>query len=337
MTDNPTANANTDDMAEFASTLGTNNHGEVRSTLRYEDNQSDNTEKASTREIRNNLSAKMWAVHDGKHYTGCDQAVTALPAGQYTVNHSDQGIYFSKTDINMDDIVNIDDAQSAKIMAELETFWTKEEHFRRLGFLWKRGILLWGPPGSGKTVILQTVSKSIVDKDGISIYVKNPSVTSLGLNLLRSIEPKRPIVVMLEDVDAIIQNHGEACLLALMDGELQIDNIAFVATTNYPELLDKRFANRPSRFDTVMKVGMPSVKTRKQFLLAKCPRIHPKELDKWADLTDGFSIAHLKELIISVEVFEIPVEIAAKRLRSMITTRVSSGDSDEKSSFGFNN
>jgi Cdc6-like AAA superfamily ATPase len=265
---------------------------------------------------------RMWAVYGGRNYSACEKAVEQLPPGQYTVDVNDNiGIFFRKEDINLDELMILPDSRSAEVISEIEKFWTLETKFREFGYLWKRGVMLWGPPGSGKTSTLQIISKNIVDKGGVSVYVTNPDLAARALKSLRQVEPARPIVIMLEDIDAIIDEYGESELLALMDGELQIDNVVFVATTNYPDRLDPRFVNRPSRFDIVKKIGMPSASARKAYLLAKNKRLagwsDSTEIARWVKDTKDFSIAHIKELIISVEVFGQDLAAAATRLRKM--------------------
>ena len=288
-----------------------------------------------------NAGAKMWAVY-GDAYSPCEKAVDVLPPGQFTIELSqERGIFFSNKDINLDELMILPDSASEEVIEGIEQFWTKEEHFREFGFLWKRGVMLWGPPGSGKTSTVQLISKLIVDKGGLSVYIQNPDLGARGLELMRRIEPERPIVVILEDIDAIAQRYGEADLLALLDGELQIDNVVFIATTNYPERLDKRLTNRPSRFDIVKKIGMPSAEAREVYLRAKNPRLDEKdnkaELKSWIKMTQHFSLAHLKELIISVEVFEVPIEFAVERLRAMANINLTSEDGYDRKKFGFVN
>lgn len=279
----------------------------------------------------------MWATFKGRNFIPSEGAARQLPPGQYTIDHSNEfGIYFNKRDINLDDLFVLPDSATETILAQIEDFWSKEDHFRKFGFLWKRGIMLWGPPGSGKTSALQLLSAQIINKGGISVYVNHPELAAQGLQLMRQIEPKRPLIVMIEDIDTVIHRYGESELLALLDGELQIDNVVFVATTNYPERLDKRIKNRPSRFDYVKKIGMPSPEARDLYLAHKNPRLDTdKQMrEEWVELTRGFSIAHLKELIVSVEVFEIPLEEAISRLRKMMDVDITSDDNEDRR-FGF--
>lgn len=283
---------------------------------------------------------EMWAIYNGRMYAACETAVSELPPGQYTIEHSNSiGIYFNRATVNLDELISLPDSVSDTVIKEIKTFWTKEQHFRKFGFLWKRGVLLWGPPGSGKTSTLQMIARQIIDDGGIAVYISNPNLGARGLKMLRAVEPNRPIVIMLEDVDAIVEEYNEAELLALMDGELQIDNVVFIATTNYPERLDPRFVCRPSRFDIVRKIGMPNDDARRLYLSTKNQRLadpaNTTELDTWVNSTKNFSVAHLKELIVSIEVFEVEFNDAVKRLRTLAENMPKSSDRDMKGSFGF--
>jgi SpoVK/Ycf46/Vps4 family AAA+-type ATPase len=288
-----------------------------------------------------NLNATMWAIL-GDSYFPCEEAVKELPPGQFTIEHSnDRGIYFSKKDVNLDDLLILPDSATDVVLNEIEEFWKREDIYRKYRYLWKRGILLWGPPGSGKTTTVQLISKRIIDRGGLSVYIGNPKIAAIGLRLMRKVEPKRPIVVMLEDIDAIVQ-HYEQELLSLLDGELQIDNVVFVATTNYPEKLDRRIVNRPSRFDLVKKVPMPSPEARKAYLLNREPELETmvrtiedegstqtmSEIDYWVKNTDNFSVAHLKEVVLGVKCFGKPLEEVIKRMKKMMSDRPSSNGGD---------
>ena len=232
--------------------------------------------------------------------------------------------------VNTDDIIILPDTESESVLKEIERFWTLKPEFEKRGFIYKRGILLWGDPGSGKTCTIQLLIQSIIAKGGVAIFANHHNTTANCLQMLRKIEPDRPIVVLLEDLDALVREHGESGYLALLDGESQVNNVVFIATTNYPERLDKRFVDRPSRFDTIKLIPMPGAEARYVYLKTKEPSLTEEELEKWVSMSKGFSVAHLKEMIISNRCYGKPVENVVRRLRKMTEQRLTSDDATEK-------
>jgi len=269
--------------------------------------------------------ASNWAK-SGPAYFPTEESTEILPAGQYSVEYSHmRGIYFKRKQIVLDDLIMLPDSVSEEITQNIEMFWTKKEQYRSMGFLWKRGVLLYGPPGGGKTSTLQMIAHNITNRGGLAIFVKDPQVAAEGLGVLRNIEPERPIIVMMEDFDTIQEKHGEGDLLAMLDGDLQVDNVVFIATTNYPEELDARIVNRPGRFDLVRRVGLPSAASRQIYFETMNPRLKgTKELKQWVKYTHDYTIAYMKELIVSVELLGQDFKKAVKALDAMRNASFSS-------------
>ncbi len=285
--------------------------------------------------VASTTGAKRWAAnHDT--FWGATQTYDALPAGLYRCAISHQvGPVLNRVNIETDNLLMLPDDASASIIREFEQFWTLESEFRQRGFLMKRGFLLWGPPGSGKTSALALMVKRLISNDGIVLFIEEPSAAAQCLQMARQIEPKRPMIAIMEDMDSLVERFGESQYLALLDGEAQVDNIVFVASTNYPERLDRRFVDRPSRFDTVRYIGMPSAAARKVYLETKEPSLEGEELAAWVRSSDGFSIAHLKEMIIAARCFGQPIEEVTARLEAMHSRQPTSEDSPDKKRAGF--
>lgn len=280
--------------------------------------------------------AKRWAAnHDV--FWGATQTYDALPPGLYRCGVSaNVGPILHQLTVETDNLLELPDEDSAGIVTEFEKFWTLETEFRKRGFLMKRGFLLWGPPGSGKTSTVHLLVKRLITNSaGIIIVVENPHEAAVCLQMARQIEPKRPMIAIMEDIDALIERFGENQFLALLDGEAQVDNIVFVASTNYPERLDQRFVDRPSRFDTIRYIGMPSAAAREVYLQAKEPSLEGEELEAWVRASNGFSIAHLKEMIIAVRCFGQPLAEVTARLEAMHSRKPTSADSPDKQRVGF--
>lgn len=276
-----------------------------------------------------------WAAR-GDMYHGVGETYAELPPGLYRCTDTQIGPALVKQRVETDSLLELPDDAGAAIISEFETFWKISPKFRQRGFLHKRGFLLWGPPGSGKTSTVQLLVKRLIDElSGIVLFLDHPNLAAACLQMARKIEPKRPMIAIMEDMDALVRKFGENEYLALLDGEAQVDNIVFLGTTNYPELLDKRFVDRPSRFDTIKYIGMPSAAARRLFLKTKEPSLEGRELDLWVDASEGFSVAHLKEMIIAVKCFDQPLEAVVKRLEEMQARKPTSEDSPERVGVGF--
>lgn len=281
---------------------------------------------------------KAWSVIEGKKFLPIEESAKLLPSDTYVVrNTQGLGIHFLKSPLKTDELVEVDPATES-ILDEIERFWTKKDEYARYGMLWKRGILLWGTPGGGKTSIINQVAKKVIDKGGIVIYVDYANLIPDGLKALRAVEPDRPILLILEDLDDMLMEYEESTILNIIDGEAQIDNVIILATANKPEKLDKRVRNRPSRFDIVKRIGLPNSKARHTFLAKKVPDLEGEELDTWVKDTGGLSLAHLRDLVIGVKILGHPYQETVRRLLDMNEDEPCSDDPDdeeERPSFGF--
>ena len=133
------------------------------------------------------------------------------------------------------------------------------------------------------------------------------------------------------DIDAIIKalgKDGESELLTLLDGENQIDHVLNIATTNYPEILDKRITSRPRRFDRFVRIEVPSAEIRRAYLMEKLKDADARDVDEWVEATEGFSFACLAECIISVQCLGNSFESTIERLKKMLHKNVSSHEFD---------
>lgn len=268
--------------------------------------------------------------------------IESLPAGCYKIESAGQVLIFAPKKVITDDLLRLPDSKSDEVIEEVEIFWTLKHLFDKYGFSHKRGFLLWGPPGSGKTCTIAQIIDKMVKAGGIVLLADHPNSLSNMLSKFRQIEPDRPLVVIWEDIDTIIDNYGESEVLSVLDGESQVDNVVFIATTNYPEKLDGRIVNRPSRFDRIVKIDMPNEGARRMYLEAKVGKnlIVMEEDDKGQTIavdlvaqTKGLSIAHLRELIIGVYCQKNKALAVIKRLQAM-RVKPKSGFESESNGIG---
>lgn len=290
-------------------------------------------------------SYKQWSVGDNGKYIPCFKTVPKVPPGVFELKANQQlGFYIEKQTHTSDDLLNLPVDEIKEILEDIDKFWKRAHIFKKYGYTHKRGILLYGPPGNGKSYLIQLLAEYIIkDMKGIILNLKDYNSVELFLEfagpVIRAIEPETPIIVMMEDIDNILEYDRSTLtkVLNMLDGIKQIDKVVYIATTNYPEKLQERVSNRPSRFDRKYKIDKPNAQVREYYIRHKLDKEDLAKIDlkKWVDNTKGLSISHLKELIVSVVIFDIPFEKALATMKGMSKIVSSKDDSDSKK-IGFN-
>jgi hypothetical protein len=279
------------------------------------------------------ITLTQWALVGNGEYMGVGPTKVALPPGIYCPFMTNKGVALKVIDIQVDELLELPDSLYAGIISEIDDFWTRGDKFKEYGFLHRRGYLLYGPQGGGKTCVVQQVINRIIKAGDVVMICAHPVALVEALSTFRRIEPGRRVVCVFEDLDAIIRDHGEDRILALLDGENQIDRVLNIGTTNYPERLDRRIVARPRRFDRVIKVGMPSDEVRRMYLIKKLS-VSGEDLDLWVKESKGFSFAALAEMVISVKCLGNTLEKTVTILRE-ISKAKSSSDEFETAKLGF--
>jgi len=261
-------------------------------------------------------------THGRFGYTAIGNTNKILPAGVYSFDMYDGSIFFKKQTIQTDALLRLPDSKSEQVIKEIQNFWKLYKEFSDGnddavgGYLHKRGYIFWGPPGSGKTCTIKIIMDEIIKRNGIVFLADcHPGIVGKALQVFRKLETSRPCVIILEDIDALIERYSELDFLSVLDGEATINNALFIATTNYPSKLDPRIFNRPGRFSDVIKIGMPNKAARKMFLELKLK--NKKDIEYIVENTEGFSLDHLKSLILGVYFEKRPLNEELARLKKL--------------------
>jgi predicted AAA+ superfamily ATPase len=278
-------------------------------------------------EVSDKMESCQWSVFPNDEFAPTMPTKKKLSSGLYECkwNSGIQSVSLVKKKMNLDELYELPSPETQNILDDIQTFWDRKEAYRSYNFVHKRGILLWGDPGCGKSGIIQICIKNLIEKNnGIVINITDGEQFSWYTEIiheLRKIEPDRPLIVILEDIDSIAEEdrYSTTKLLNILDGVNQIDNVVYIATTNYPEKLAERITNRPSRFDRRYHVEMPSRKIREEYIKKKLTQTDLKKIDMkdWLDKTEGMSLSHLKELVVSVVVMGKPFETSFSDLEEM--------------------
>lgn len=242
---------------------------------------------------------KKWSYSHPGTYGGIFDTADRLAPGLYetVVDVMGNPVAVHKP-LRSDRVLNFANGPLPLVMREIDTFWASKDHYRTLGVSHKRGILMHGPAGCGKTGIVSAVIEDAIRRDGIAFQVADIDKFKKAIPLVRQIEKDRPITVLLEDIEQIVKK-SEEVLLEVMDGSSSIGNgTLFVATTNKLGDIPDRVKWRPSRIDTLIEVGCPTEPQRREYL-----EFIDKDAGKWASHTDSFTLAMLKEFVIATRIY----------------------------------
>ncbi len=187
------------------------------------------------------------------------------------------------------------------------------EVFDRLGIDPPKGVLLYGPPGCGKTLIARTIAHETAAKffsiSGPEIIHKFYGESEAHLRkIFEQAAKEGPSIIFLDEIDAIAPKREQAAgdverrvvaqLLALMDGLQGRENVIVIAATNLPNSIDSAL-RRPGRFDREIEIPIPDRAGRKHILQVHSrgmPLTSSVDLDHLASITHGFVGADLAAL-----------------------------------------
>ena len=168
----------------------------------------------------------------------------------------------------------------------------------------KRGLLLYGPPGVGKTHTVRYLVGELTDTTIVQLSGDALSFIKQACSIARTLQPA---MIVVEDVDLIAQQRdmydGGAPLLFMllneMDGLDEDADVVFLLTTNRADLLEDALASRPGRVDQAVHIGLPDREARRRLveLYRRSMVLDDSRLDAVLDRTDGVTASFLKELL----------------------------------------
>jgi len=224
-----------------------------------------------------------------------------------------------KPDIKYSDLGGLDE-QIKEVREAIELSLEKPEEFEKFGIQPPKGVLLTGPPGTGKTMLAKAVASQtnatflgLVGSELAQKYIGEGG--RMVRELFALARKKSPCIIFIDEIDAIGSKRLDSStsgdrevqrtlmqLLSELDGFDSLENVKVIAATNRPELLDKALL-RPGRFDRIVEIPLPNIEGRESIFnvhARKMPLDKNVDFGKLSIITEGYSGAEIKAVTIDV-------------------------------------
>ncbi|MDE1846262.1 MAG: AAA family ATPase [Candidatus Micrarchaeota archaeon] len=218
----------------------------------------------------------------------------------------------ASSSVSIDEVVGLDDAKKA-LHEAVELPILHPELLKKYDIKNIKGILMFGPPGTGKTMLMRAVASELGDVHlitmsggEISKYGPERAIESIRQTFDRAKE-NSPSIIFIDEIDAVVPARDQATekgvqftgeFLEELDGIKSQYNIVLVATTNRPDMLDPALL-RPGRIDKIIYVAPPNREEREQLFrynLAKAPTQNEIDFGKLAEITPGYTGADITNI-----------------------------------------
>ena len=254
-----------------------------------------------------------------------DKAGGGSGSMMFNMGKSNAKVYVKSSDgINFSDVEGVDQAEES--LQEIVDYLHNPAKYSEIGAKMPKGVLLVGPPGTGKTMLAKAVAGeanvpffSISGSEFVEMFVGMGA--SKVRDLFRQAKEKAPCIVFIDEIDAIGQKRNSGAiggndereqtlnqLLTEMDGFEGNNGVIILAATNRPESLDPALT-RPGRFDRRVPVELPDLKGREAIL-----RAHAKKI-KLSDNVDFLEVARMAAGASGAELANIVNEAALRAVR----------------------
>ncbi len=253
-----------------------------------------------------------------------DKASGGANSMMFNMGRSNAKVYVKSSDgIRFSDVAGVDEAKEN--LAEIVDYLHNPDKYRQIGASMPKGVLLVGPPGTGKTMLAKAVAGeanvpffSMSGSEFVEMFVGMGA--SKVRDLFKQAKEKAPCIVFIDEIDAIGKKRDGQLgsndereqtlnqLLTEMDGFEGNSGVIILAATNRPESLDPALT-RPGRFDRRVPVELPDLKGREEIL-----KVHARKV-KIADDVNFGKVARMASGASGAELANIVNEAALRAVR----------------------
>lgn len=254
-----------------------------------------------------------------------------LEPGVYRIDHTMIGPILYHADLASDELLDVPGTPADAVLADVRAFLAKEHDYAAYGMTHRRGYLLYGPPGSGKTTVAVQVARRFIQDGGV-VFTGYPhdleAIAWLGESHLQG----RHVMITMDDPR--LADLSKPPALAVLDGTRKVSGLVVMVTTNtLPGELPPRIVNRPGRFDQVVLIDRISQSVQLAFLEKIQARVPsgPKPARDIVAALDGLpvTLAHLKEAFLAHVILGERLPTIRRRFEAMLNPPKAPAAEDE--------
>lgn len=248
--------------------------------------------------------------NDHKKFDAPRYSISGKKLEQCQGQHPFPDIYYKEIDINRKDSFEL--PQYKEFDEYIKKFINKKDFYKSKNLMYKLGVLMYGPPGNGKTSYFRyLINNDILPKDATVIWTESiPNRDTI--ETLRKVKGLK-VFIFEELVTSVVTPSQIQRFLKFMDGEDSLDNAIYFATTNHPEALPANIIDRPGRFDYMIEVNNPDRETREVILKEY---FGDKFEESMIGQSEGLSNADIREVFLLSVVQELSFAKATSKLKN---------------------
>jgi transitional endoplasmic reticulum ATPase len=241
-------------------------------------------------------------------------------------------IYVEVPNVKWSDIGGLEEAKQ-QLREAVEWPLKYPEIYEKMGVRPTRGVLLFGPPGTGKTMLAKAVA---TESEANFIAVRGPEVLSKWVGesekaireIFRRARQYSPVIIFFDEIDSLVPIRGMSSdsyvtervvsqLLTEMDGIESLENVIVIAATNRPDIIDPALL-RPGRLEKLIYIPPPDKDDRLEILkihTKKMPLASDVDLERIAEITEGYTGADIEALVREAGLRALRENLSATEIR----------------------